>query len=231
MSVTYTENYNLGKQENHSDKFDMTVITENMDKIDTAMAEQKAEIAATSEALASETVYRQEEDSRLSEETALNRSTLGYQRKNLLKITAVSKTVNGVIFTVNNDGSVTANGTATKTAIFTLSKINLTVGKKYTLSGCPTGGSSDTFKLFGVDTEETGIDGADYGIGDTFTSKFSNVQYHIVIYAGHTASNLTFYPMLRYAEITDDTYEPYKPSIEERLATLEATLMAAESGA
>ena len=40
MAVTYTENYNLGKQENHADKFDMTVITENMDKIDKALAEK-----------------------------------------------------------------------------------------------------------------------------------------------------------------------------------------------
>lgn len=40
MAVTYTENYNLGKQENHSDKFDMAVITENMDKIDTALADK-----------------------------------------------------------------------------------------------------------------------------------------------------------------------------------------------
>jgi len=40
MAVTYTENYNLGKQENHADKFDMTVITENMDKIDKALSEK-----------------------------------------------------------------------------------------------------------------------------------------------------------------------------------------------
>ncbi len=57
----------------------------------------------------------------------------------------------------------------------------------------------------------------------------SNV--YIYVYKRATISSFTFYPMLRYAEITDDTYEPYKPSVEERLATLEATLMAAESGA
>lgn len=34
MAVTYTENYNLGMQENHNDKFSMTVITENAKIID-----------------------------------------------------------------------------------------------------------------------------------------------------------------------------------------------------
>lgn len=38
MAVTYTENYNLGKQEDHNDKFDMGVITDNADKIDEALA-------------------------------------------------------------------------------------------------------------------------------------------------------------------------------------------------
>ena len=34
MAVTYTENYNLGMQENHNDKFSMEVITENAKIID-----------------------------------------------------------------------------------------------------------------------------------------------------------------------------------------------------
>lgn len=34
MSTTYTENYQLGMQENHNDKFSMAVITENMKAID-----------------------------------------------------------------------------------------------------------------------------------------------------------------------------------------------------
>lgn len=37
MATTYTTNYNLGKQENHADKFDMDVITNNADKIDAAL--------------------------------------------------------------------------------------------------------------------------------------------------------------------------------------------------
>lgn len=37
MSTTYTPNYNLGKQTDVNDLFSMEVITDNMDKIDTAM--------------------------------------------------------------------------------------------------------------------------------------------------------------------------------------------------
>ena len=32
-------------------------------------------------------------------------------------------------------------------------------------------------------------------------------------------------PMVRYAGIADDTYEPYKPSIEERLIALEMAIL------
>ena len=35
--------------------------------------------------------------------------------------------------------------------------------------------------------------------------------------------------MIRDADITDDTYEPYKPSVEERLAALEAAVFIAQS--
>ena len=37
MAITYTSNYNLGKQEDKNDNFSMDVITENMDKLDAAL--------------------------------------------------------------------------------------------------------------------------------------------------------------------------------------------------
>jgi len=41
MATTYTENYHLGKQENHSDRFNMNVITGNMDIIDEVLKEHE----------------------------------------------------------------------------------------------------------------------------------------------------------------------------------------------
>ena len=54
-------------------------------------------------------------------------------------------------------------------------------------------------------------------------------MFTISVAPGKQVENLTFYPMLRYAEITDDTYEPYKPSVEERLAALEAAVLGGDS--
>ena len=39
MATTYTDNFHLGKQENRPDKFDMSVVTRNMEIIDAAMQE------------------------------------------------------------------------------------------------------------------------------------------------------------------------------------------------
>ena len=43
---TYTPYYNLGKQEDLTDKFDMSVITDNADKIDTALHGLSEDITA-----------------------------------------------------------------------------------------------------------------------------------------------------------------------------------------
>lgn len=40
MATTYTDNYNLGMQEDSSDKFSMKVITDNMKIIDQALSEK-----------------------------------------------------------------------------------------------------------------------------------------------------------------------------------------------
>lgn len=46
MSTTYTANYHLGKQEDASDNFDMSVITENMDTIDSVLGNKQARLTA-----------------------------------------------------------------------------------------------------------------------------------------------------------------------------------------
>ena len=45
------------------------------------------------------------------EQVAMCRTVIGYDSKNLLKNTAISETVNGITFTVNDDGTVSASGT------------------------------------------------------------------------------------------------------------------------
>lgn len=174
------------------------------------------------------------DDSEVKSQIALNRSTLGYQRKNLLKNAAVSQTIRGMTFTVNKDGSVTANGTATATADISISTKSPILNGDYTLTCCPAGGSADSYRTIAriYDSEDNPLTATliDTGEGLTVTgSDDSYINVIIRISSGVTAENLTFRPMLRYAEITDGTYEPYKPSVEERLAVLEAVIAGGES--
>lgn len=130
-------------------------------------------------------------------------------RKNLLPNTATNQTINGVTFTVNADGSVTCNGTASGVIYFKFnSRFTLPVGE-FVLTGCPTGGDENTtYKILIYVNDVWRIN--DKGSGANFTlTETAKVSVHIAIYSGYTCNNLTFYPMIRLATIEDDTYEPY----------------------
>jgi len=151
---------------------------------------------------------------------AINKTTLGYQKKNLLKNTGTTQTINGVTFTINEDKTVTANGTATDNATLHLSdSVKLNVGTKYILSGCPEGGGLSTYRLYGLSNGYGWYDnGSDEGESKKFTATESkSYTYRIAIYSGTTVNNLVFKPMIRLADITDDTYEPYVDDVDTRL--------------
>ena len=48
--------------------------------------------------------------------------------KNLLKNQGINQTINGITFTKNEDGSITASGTATATAFYNMSEFTLPAG-------------------------------------------------------------------------------------------------------
>ena len=146
---------------------------------------------------------------------AINRTTLGTQCKNLLKNNAVTQTVSGVTFTINDDKSITVNGTATAQISFMInSKVGLGIGN-YILTGCPSGGSWNTFYLTAY-ASSAWLTAPDFGSGCKIENK-TITQVVISVASGYTANNLKFYPMLRDADITNNTYEPYKESVDERL--------------
>ena len=138
--------------------------------------------------------------------------------KNLLPNTASTQTINGVTFTVNSDGSVNANGTATNNTAFplNLNVTDLIIGESYIWSGCPSGGGDITYQIrigkksSASDTWGTKI-GMDSGNGLQITIPQNDYGFvvHIYIANGQTVNNLTFYPMLRLASDPDDTYAPY----------------------
>lgn len=144
--------------------------------------------------------------------------------KNLIPYPYYEKThtENGITWTDNGDGTVTANGTATATSYFTITSRTLGTnmadslieGERYILTGCPTGGSNQKYDIFINETyngAEVGM-AFDYGNGATFTLNHkteNNYGIGLRIRSGQTVSNLTFKPMLRLASDSDNTYQPY----------------------
>lgn len=125
-----------------------------------------------------------------------------------------TKTINGVTFTVKNDGTITINGTATADIYFFLNEVKYVAGKSYRLSGCPSGGGQKTYILYD-DAKSV----KDFGNGTTFSFPETTMgKIYIFIAQGVTVSNLTFKPMLKKGT----TAQPYTPYVEHTLPIPEA---------
>lgn len=134
-------------------------------------------------------------------------------RKNLLPNTATSQTINGLTFTVNTDGSVTCNGRREQTSTF-FTIANVTTSGEIILSGCPSGGSSASFAMraYSATISKPRVY---YDIGDScMLNTPDTYNIDIKIQSNYACDNLTFYPMIRKADIEDDTYEPYIENTE-----------------
>ena len=137
--------------------------------------------------------------------------------KNLLPFPYATKsnTVSGVTFTINDDGSVLANGTATADGGLNFynnptSKIILKSGK-YVLSGIEDG-SSTTYYL------QLYINGKNAGINVTtprvVSTKDGDILTRIVLFfkSGAIFNNLIIKPQFEY-DSTATAYEPYKSQV------------------
>lgn len=132
-------------------------------------------------------------------------------------VAGTTYTSNGITWTVNNDGSVTANGTATADSNYSLNEyksnyvvpvMQLEVGQKYTVSGCPSGGSSSKYYIrvaqradaTSGSSPSSNANYYDYGSSVTFASTTGWANFYLYVKSGQTVSNLTFYPMLERGE-------------------------------
>ena len=135
--------------------------------------------------------------------------------KNLLENRGVSNTSNGITFTVNDDKTILVNGNndGTANSSFIINNYSLKAGT-YILNGCPSGGSSTTYRLAIQKISGWSVLALDTGSGSKqFTiDEATNIQVAIFIQKGQTISNLLFKPMIRLSSIIDDTYEPYQSS-------------------
>lgn len=224
MATTYTTNYNLGKQENHADKFDMDVLTDNADKIDAALTGLQSGIDGKQDALSTAQLAAVNSGITSADvaqiETNKNNISSLYKvgSANILKNTAQTQTLGGVTFTMNADGSITANGTKTNNDWLYLSTGNSLRKGTYVLSS---GGIIGDDKLVIITTGEslgTAIMSTNTATGvyeRELTQDYSGLYFAIRIANGTVCDNLNFKPMLcekSVYEAINGEFQPYAMS-------------------
>lgn len=119
-----------------------------------------------------------------------------------------SKTINGITFTVNKDRSITANGTATANAQFSITNPDnyAIVAGSYKLVG-----ENNAYTKKAIRGSYKKADGTIRYISSdssfTIPEGATNVHIYVVILQGETVNNVTFYPMLLNLTETDLTFE------------------------
>lgn len=148
-----------------------------------------------------------------------------YSKDNILNYpyAHTTRTYNGITYTDNGDGTITANGTATEDSAFNISAITVKnnilskigVGSCI-LNGCPSNGSSSSYSLrlgYGDSESYKGTICLDTGTGSTGSVTEDilsyNAQIQIIIKSGVTVDNLTFKPKIRLATNQDATWYPF----------------------
>ena len=125
---------------------------------------------------------------------------------------------NGITASLNNDGGITINGTATSDAYISIDSrysFKLDENHKYLYKGCPSGGSSMGYFL---GDGWSGM-GRDYGKGTVFTATSGTFQPNIIVVKGNTVSNLTFRPQLfDLTQMFGSTIADYIYSLEQATA-------------
>lgn len=140
--------------------------------------------------------------------------------KNLLPNHNVTQVIDGITFTVNNDGTVTATGTSTALVVFDvvntelLSPFKLNSGTYILTDGLTASQYEGAYTALTLKyTDDT----VEYNVADTsinknqFTVDASTIKdwyFGICIRANKTV-NITFKPMVRPASIKDESYIPF----------------------
>lgn len=133
-------------------------------------------------------------------------------RKNLLENNATSQTKSGISFDVNEDKSVTINGTSTDGSSWILLKDNISLKSGQILNGVTGGGTDPLYANYFIQLWDNNANGIIVNHGDgeyVVESDYDNVGVFVGVKDGSTVEDVTIYPMIRNADIEDATYEPY----------------------
>lgn len=149
-------------------------------------------------------------------DVAINNSSIGMSKKNLLNNTATTKvTPEGVTFTVNNDKSITLSGTCTASTGIFLDIIYLEANTKYIINSNTS--TAITFQFYEEDMT-TYIENIRFSQSSEFSvTESKRYALKLCASASTTYDNITVYPMIRYADITDNTYEPYVDDLQTQI--------------
>lgn len=144
----------------------------------------------------------------------ISESIWGENGKNLLKPNrevGYTQEINGVTYIVNDDYSITGDGTASAGAnLSNVSSVYLQAGEEYILSG----GENLQF-YYKPNYTKLNINAS---VPRRFIApETGEYQAYFLCSNGTTLDNVTIYPMLRKANILDPTYEPYHPSVKDSM--------------
>lgn len=143
--------------------------------------------------------------------TGVKPQTVAVTGKNLIPPKAASETINGVTCTVNADGSLTLNGTATATAFFNFPYTKIIPGI-YTLSAGVRLADNVNLILRKRTQEKQLIyvySGSDSNAKTELIGYSGEVRVYVEVRSGAMVSNLTIYPQLE-AGSEATAYEPYQ---------------------
>ena len=173
--------------------------------------------------------YKETVDERLiknKSNIAVNKTTLGYQSKNLLKLShpfgyKYTNAAGTATWTFNNDYSVSmvANSQISSGVAISISEVTLKKGIYiYSVEGYSTPNIAHT-QLYSLNADGSwtwlaNLSAIENKITVTEETTYSFRAYRNSLVAVGVTE--TLYPMLRYADITDSTFEPYKPSLQEQ---------------
>lgn len=172
-------------------------------------------------------------DEIISQHTAAMAKSVNEGSKNKLKISTVmassnnygtSIVTNGVRFTVNSDGSVTVNReSANSSPAYVYLSLDsgaaITIDDfctgEYVLSGCPSGGSANTYRMYAAKSTYSAYD---VGSGVVLPStSITGILLLISIHSSYDAQNLVFRPMICKQEdwAISHSFVPYCPTLYE----------------
>ena len=101
---------------------------------------------------------------------------------------------NGITWSINTNGSITANGTATDDTSFLVDTNIITGEDYYTISGCPEGGSNSSYYCVVRFASHDPI--YDTGTGTVFYIQDTITRVSCEIKSGTVVDNINFYPQL-----------------------------------